>query len=112
MQIFLVPRNCQALLAMPYIETLDVLTINCKTTDIKMQNKHTYFEIEDRWPCTNNKQKAGKPDKCSTNTAGIPHSNNGGKAMAIDKINSIINYFIAGPHQEADIRASAEIMQQ
>ena len=38
--------------------------------------------------CTNNTQEIGKPNKCSTNTTGIPNSNNGAKPM----ITNFISY--------------------
>ena len=39
--------NGQALLGMPDIEILDVLTINCNTIDMQTQNEQIYNKIED-----------------------------------------------------------------
>ena len=65
-RFFLVPRNGQALLGMPDIETLDVLTIKCNTIGIQTQNKHTYCEMEDRCQYTNNTLETGEPNKFIT----------------------------------------------
>ena len=51
---------------MPYIETLDVLTINWNTTDTQTQNEHIYSKVKDEWQYTNKMQEAGKPEKCKS----------------------------------------------
>ena len=112
MHIFVVPGNGQALLAMPYKETLDVLTINCNTVNTQTQSSDNNSKIENELHYTNNTQERGKPDKYNINTTGFLNSNKGGKTIIIDNIYSKLNYFIPGPLQEADERASAEIMQQ
>ena len=58
-QFFVVPRNGQALLSMPDIETLDIYTINCNRT---CKHKYQY---------TNIPQETGKSDKCNIKTIGL-----------------------------------------
>ena len=48
---------------------------------------------------------------CNTNTTGITNSSVVDTPMVIDNINGKINYFIPGPQQEVDEKASTEIMQ-
>ena len=45
----------------------------------------------------NSTHETDNPDKCSTDTTGIPNSNYGDKPMVIDNINNKINCFIPGP---------------
>ena len=44
-RFFVVPQNGQALLGMSYIETLGILTVNCNTVDMQIQNEHTNSEM-------------------------------------------------------------------
>ena len=65
---FVVPGNSQALLGMPDIDTLDVLTINCNTKDTQTQNQQIYNKTESQWQYTNNIKEKDKPKKHNINT--------------------------------------------
>ena len=101
---FVVPGTGQALLGMPDIETLYVLTVNCNTTDTQTQNEQIYSKVEDEWHCTNKMLETGRPDKCDVNknTNNIQNSNNKDNPTFIDNNKSKINHFIPGPQQETE----------
>ena len=103
------PGNGQALIGMPVIETLDVLTINCYVIDTQTQNEQRYNKKKDESQCTNKMLEAGKLEKVNVNITGIPNSDSKDNATVIDKSQSIINYLIAGSQQEADKGARVEI---
>ena len=96
------PRNSQAVVGMPSIETLDALTVDCNSIDVQTQSEHTNSEMEDKCQHTSNTQETGSHDKCNRNTTSILNSNNGHKPMITDNINGKISYFIPSPKQEAD----------
>ena len=85
---------------MPDIETLDVFTINFNTRDTQTQNELIYIKVKDEQSFTKNAKNRHNW-----------HSilNNKGNPTVIDDINSNLNYFIPGPQQEAEKRASTEI---
>ena len=53
--MFVVPRNGQALLGMPDIETIGTLTIDCNTTDMK--------EVDRTENCKKKKKKQPRANK-------------------------------------------------
>ena len=84
MTFFIVPGNGQALLGMPDIEKLDIITINHNTVDTqeadradkcntKTANCHS-SRCEQHY--TDMMQEADRPEKCYTNTDSISKSNN------------------------------------
>ena len=108
---FVDPGNGQALLGMPDIDILDVLTINFARIDIQTQNEQIYNKVEDEQHCNNKMQEAGKPGKCNVNATSIQNSDNSSNPAVMDNDNSKIKYFLPGSRQVADKRASAEIIQ-
>ena len=46
------PGNGQAFLGMPGKETLDILTINCNTTEMQTQTEQIYNKEENEWQYT------------------------------------------------------------
>ena len=47
-EIFVVPGNGQTMWGMPDIETLDVLTINCNTTELQTQREQIHSKMENK----------------------------------------------------------------
>ena len=105
------PKNVQTLLGIPDIETLDLLIINCNAIDTQTQNEHNYTKTKYEYQHTNSTQETDKPSKCNINIGVFLNSTNGDTSMVIGNIIIKIKYFCSGPQQEADERASAEIMQ-
>ena len=60
---------------------------------------------------TNMMQEVDRDEECYANTDSISKFDNEEKPMAIHKEPNTINYFLPGPNQDNDKRASAEITQ-
>ena len=118
---FVVPGNGQALLGMPDIKTLDILTITCNTIDTQ--------EVDKGKKCSANTanchsslceqhyinvlQEAERTQKCYRNTDNNSKSDNKDKPMPIDsEKDSKINSFLPVPIQDNDKRVNTEITQQ
>ena len=54
-------------------------------------------------------QETGRPEKCYRNTDSISKSSSKDKPMVTDNENNTINYFLPGPNQDNDKKASGEI---
>ena len=73
---------------------------------MQTQNEQIYNKMEDKQPCINKTQKAGKPEKCNVN---ILNSNSKDNPTVIDNNNSKSNYFIPDSQQGVDKVENAEI---
>ena len=99
---FVVSRNRQHLIGMPDIETVDILTINCNTIQMK--------KAESPENCkTNMSQKIDATEEYYTNTDNISKFEDEEKPMVTDNGNNNIEYFLPGPNSDNDKRVRAEI---
>ena len=107
-EFFVMTGKGQALLGMPDLETLYVLTVNCNTLGMHTQREeiHNKVEtkqhnkIENKQQCINNMQEMGELVKYNIYTDSIPNSNSRDNPMVIDDNNSKINYFLPGPNKK------------
>ena len=106
---FVVPEIGKALLGMPDIKILDILTINCNTigtqepdkADKCSPNTATSQGSGCEQHFTNTRQEPERPEKHDTNT----DSNSNSKSNKIDNPtvnNNEINYFLPGSNQGND----------
>ena len=102
---------------MPYIEILDILTINCNTIGTREadraakcnRNTDNGRSVLGEQLYTNIRQESDMPEKCYTNTG-----NSNSKSNNVDKPtanNNEINYFLPATNQNNDKKASTEITQ-
>ena len=94
---------------MPDIETLDILTINCNTIGTHKLSGQATSKQTDESSYTNKTQNTEPQRQCNTNTD-ISISMNANPTVT-DNNSRKINYFLPGPSQYADRRASAKITQ-
>ena len=92
---FVVPGNGQALLGMPDIKTLDILTVNCNTIETKeadgAENHKTNTakcqESTSEKQYINMRQEADTIEKCYTNTDSVSKFDNKDKPLVTDNDN-------------------------
>ena len=119
-KFFVIPGNGQTLLGMPDINTLSIIHINCNTIDTQetdRANKCSTNTAMDQGPrhehqYPNMMQEADRAEKCYTNTDRISKFHNKDAPMVIDNELYTINYFLPGPNEDNNKRASAEITQE
>ena len=111
---FVAPGNGQALLGMPDIEILDILTINCNTIGTEEAAKAAKCSVNRAYSkdsgCeqqyTNTRQEADRPEKCHTNTDSNPNSKSNNLDKPMFNTNEIISFLALIK------RMSVEITQQ
>ena len=109
------PGIGQAFLGMPDIETLDIITINCSSTDTKEAEgaKNHKTKTANCWESTseehyiNMRKEADTPEKCCTYTDSISKFENNDKPMVTDS--DAIHFFLPGPNRDNDKRVSTAI---
>ena len=111
-------RKWANLLAMPYINTLNIININCNTTDTQEtdstsncnKNAAIHHSLTHEQHYRNMMQEPNRAAKFYANTDSISKSDN--KDKPIDKEPNTINYFLPGPNQDNKKWGSVEITQQ
>ena len=98
MQLFVVPGNGQALLGMPYIDTLNIIKINIHSIDAEdVRNSKQYANMHTSLR-SNPRQETDGDEKCCTNTDSILKSENSNtRPMVEAKASKLIDCFLAGP---------------
>ena len=118
-KFFVVPGNGQALLSMPYTDTLNIIEINCNTIDThgndiaKSYSTSTAIHQSPKQVqhYTNIVQDIDRAEKFYVNIDTISKFENKDKPMVIDKEPNTISHFLPGLDQDNDKRVGAEITQ-
>ena len=119
-KFFVVLGNGQALLDMPDIDTLNIITINLNTictpetdrVDECSKNTTIHQDLRHGQHYTNIMLESNRAKECCVNTNTISKFKNKDKSAVIDNKPNKGNYFLSGPSQENYMRISAEITEQ
>ena len=112
-KFFVVCRNGQALLGMPYIDTLNIININIYSIGTEQagdcDNCYTSKPTAQR---EDTKQETNRAEKCYTNADSISKSNSKDKPTVNNQLSNMVDYFIPEPNYDNDKKKSAGITEQ